>query len=59
MKLKYGKVDEVDYQSTESGIRGLQLLEEERVQLRSLLSRNWTVQEEEVDGKTVLHIELV
>ncbi|WP_047984272.1 hypothetical protein [Ornithinibacillus californiensis] len=59
VKLKYGKVDEVDYQTTGRGIRGLLLHREERKQLRSLLSRNWTVQEEEVDGETVLHIELV
>ncbi|OCA88033.1 hypothetical protein A8F94_09420 [Bacillus sp. FJAT-27225] len=59
LKLKFNKVDEVDYQTTERGIRGLHLHPEERKQLTSLLSKNWTIQEEEVNGNSVLQIELV
>ncbi|WP_156289475.1 hypothetical protein [Oceanobacillus salinisoli] len=59
LKLKFNKMDEVDYQTTESGIRGLYLNTEERHQLTSLLSKNWTVHEEELGDKPILHIELV
>lgn len=59
LKLKFQKVEEQDYQTTERGIRGLHLNDEERYQLTNLLSKNWTIQEEEVDKKTLLQIELV
>lgn len=56
LKLKFNKFDEVDYQTTETGIRGLHLQEEERYQLTNLLSGNWTVQDE-VDGKIIIQID--
>ncbi|MEK0291542.1 hypothetical protein P5F77_13865 [Caldifermentibacillus hisashii] len=59
LKLKFQKVEEQDYQTTERGIRGLYLNDEERHQLTNLLSKNWTIQEEEVGKKTLLQIELV
>ncbi|RKQ27977.1 hypothetical protein [Oceanobacillus halophilus] len=59
LRLKFHKMEDVDYQSVERGIRGLSLNENDRNQLTSLLSNNWTVKEEVVDGKVVLDIELV
>jgi hypothetical protein len=58
LKLKFNRMDEIDYQTTEKGVRGLYLNMEACNQLKTLLSKNWTVKEEEVDEKTVLHIEL-
>lgn len=58
LKLKFNRIDKIDYQTTEKGVRGLYLNMEAYNQLKKLLSKNWTVKEEEVDDKTVLHIEL-
>ncbi|MFC2948012.1 hypothetical protein [Virgibacillus sediminis] len=59
LKLKFDKTEEVDYQTTDRGIKGLVLDEEERKQLTGLLSKNWIVHEEEAGDKVFLHIELV
>ncbi|WP_068674745.1 hypothetical protein [Oceanobacillus sp. Castelsardo] len=59
LKLKFNRIEGIDYQTVEKGIKGLDLDTEERDQIKKLLSKNWAVKEEAVDEKTVLHIELI
>lgn len=59
LKMKFNRVENIDYQSMEKGIYNLRLNDIELKQIKNLLSKNWVVHEEKVDQKTVVRIELV
>ena len=58
LKLKYGMLEERDYQPTETGISGLQVDEDQYAAIKQMLSKNWKIEELASEGKKVLKIEL-
>lgn len=58
LKLKYGFLEERDYQPTETGITGLQVDEEQYETIKKMLSKNWKLDVVSSGAKKVIKIEL-
>ncbi|MBB6444051.1 hypothetical protein [Bacillus benzoevorans] len=59
LKLKFGLLEEQDYESTETGITGLQVNDEQYAAIKQMLSKNWKIEELAGTGvQKVLKIEL-
>lgn len=59
LKLKFGLLEDQDYKSTEKGITGLKVSDEQYVVIKQMLSKNWRIEElAGGQGKKELKIEL-
>lgn len=59
LKLKFGLLEDQDYTSTEKGITGLRVNEEQYAVLKQMLSKNWKLEEVAGEsGQKVIKIEL-
>jgi hypothetical protein len=59
LKLKFGLLEDEDYKSTDKGITGLQVSDEQYAVIKQMLSKNWKIEElAGGQGRKELKIEL-
>lgn len=59
LRLRFGKEKETDYELMETSIRNLRLDKEQLLNLKSMLSGNWVVEELDAADDVVVNIELL